>query len=380
MKKLLFIFLALSLMFSACGQLGLEGQVIAPTEPPTATSNPAPTATTVPPTPLPADPTVQCPTPGEGQALYVSRENGYCFLYPAAFSAQPDFLRPAQAVELNGPGLTQGMDTVAVHLTVAANGPANGLDSQSYVEKWLTAYRMDPSQTIQPLSLNGQTAALIDNLPGGMFAQRQAFVVANGFKYQVTLSPRPEDVPQLAETAGQVWDLVAQSLMFFPPATPLPLARPDEVCPKAGADTKLLVDEVQGYCLLYPADFELSPDFPVEIIGGPVLRDTQSWGKVRTSLTLAGYDQPPSELQQPVLPEQIDPSTVQTTTIGGGQAVIYDFVGGPWRQRTADILVNNSRYTMVGPWDAEAFPQGVADAQRLWDTVLKSVVFFEKWR
>lgn len=374
MKKLFLLIGALAL--SACGQIRLDGQVIAPTDLPT---QPVASAT-VPPTPLPADPTAQCPTPGAGQALYVSRENGYCFLYPATFSAQPDFLRPAQAVELNGPTLTQGLDTVAVHLTVAATGPADGLDSQGYVEKWLAAYRLGPNLTVQPLTLNGQTAALIDNLPGGMFAQTQAFVVANGFKYQVILSPRPEDIPQLAEAAGQAWDLMMQSLTLFPPTTPVPLARPDEICPTAGADTKLLVDEAQGYCLLYPADFELSPDFPGEIIGGPVLKDTQDWGKVRTSLTLAGYDQPPDQLQQPTLPEQIDPSTVQTTTIGGGQAVIYDFIGGPWRQRTADILINGSRYTLVGPWDAEMFPQGVADAQRLWDTVLNSVVFFEKWR
>ena len=385
MKKVLVLFLlALSLMLSACGQLVLQGQVIAPTERPMPTAgvatNPAPAASVSPTSPT-ANPTAQCPTPGEGQALYVSRENGYCFLYPSAFSAQPDLMRPGQAVDLNGPGITQGQDRAVLHLGVAANGPADGLDSQGYAEKWRTAYRMDPSLTIQSLNLNGQAAALIDNLPGGMFNQRQAFVVANGFKYQVTLSPRPEDVPQLAEEAGQAWGLMVQSLRLFPPATPLPLARPDVVCPKAGADTKLWVNEAQGFCLLYPADFELSPDSPGEIIGGPVLKDTTDWGKVRTSLTLAGYDQPPSQLQKPAPPEaNVDLSTVQTTTVGGGPAVIYDFVGAPWRQRTADILANGSRYTMVGPWDAKMFPQGVADAQRLWDTVIKSIVFFDKWR
>ena len=379
MKKFFFALIALSLMLTACGQIGLQGEVIAPTAPPTATpaavNTPAPTIT-----PLPADPTAQCPTPGEGQALYVSRDNGYCFLYPATFTAQPDFLRPTEAVDISGLGITKGLDTVAIHLTVASNGPADGLDSQGYVEKWLTAYRMDPSLAIQPLNLNGQTATLIEDVPGGMFSQRQAFVVANDFKYQITLTPQPGLVLELTEASEQVWDLMAQSLTLFPPAAPRPLARPAEVCPQPDANTKLLVDEAQGYCLLYPADFELGPDFPGQIIGGPVLRDTQDWGKVRTSLTLAGYDQPPSQLEQPTLPEQIDPNSVQTLTIGGGQAVIYDFTGGPWRQRTADILVNDSRYTMVGPWDAEAFPQGVADAQRLWDTVLNSIVFFGKWR
>jgi hypothetical protein len=50
MKRTLFFLWAVSLMLSACGQLGLEGRVIAPTEPPTATatSNPDPTATALP--------------------------------------------------------------------------------------------------------------------------------------------------------------------------------------------------------------------------------------------------------------------------------------------------------------------------------------------
>ena len=204
MKKPLFsAIFVVSLLLSACGQLGLDGQVIAPTQPPTpvttvaATSLPptsAPTATAV-----PVDPATLCPTPGAGQAQYISHDNGYCFLYPSTFNAQPDFLRPAQAVDLTGAGITQGQDTAVLHLGVASNGAAAGLDSQTYAAKWVTAYRMDPSVTIQPVTFNGQAAALIDDLPGGMFNQRLVFVVANGFKYQVSLSPLPSQVPQLAE-------------------------------------------------------------------------------------------------------------------------------------------------------------------------------------
>ena len=160
-----------------------------------------------------------------------------------------------------------------------------------------------------------------------------------------------------------------------------PLAQPDQLCPKAGPDTKLWVDEAQGFCLLYPADFALSADIPGEIIGSAVLSDTHDWGKVYTSLTLGAYDQPPSQIQKPAPPEtNVDPSTVVTTTIGGANAVTYDIIGAPWRQHTADILFRVSRYTMVGPWDGQVFPRGAADARRLWDTVTKSIVFFEKWR
>ncbi len=393
MKKILLTFgLAGALLLAACGQVGLEGQVLTPTARPSATviaantpavkDTPAPAATDMPAaTPLPADPSAACPKPGEGQALYVSRDNGYCFLYPAALTAQPDFRRPDQAVDLSGPSITYRQDRVVLHLTVYANGPAAGLDSQAYAHQWLSAYRMDPALPIQALTLHGVPAALIDNLPGGMFSQREAFVSANGFKYQLALSPRPEDEPALADAAGQVWNLMLNSLVLFPPARPLPLAQPDQLCPKAGPDTKLWVDEAQGFCLLYPADFALSADIPGEIIGSAVLSDTHDWGKVYTSLTLGAYDQPPSQIQKPAPPEtNVDPSTVVTTTIGGANAVTYDFIGAPWRQHTADILFRVSRYTMVGPWDGQVFPRGAADARRLWDTVTKSIVFFEKWR
>src|SRR4051812_23397817 len=92
--------LAIALSLAGCGQLGLDGRFVAPTQPPTLTAIPTtlplatPVAST---TPAPAEPAAGCPTPSEGQALYVSRENGYCFLYPATFSAQSDFLRPAQS-------------------------------------------------------------------------------------------------------------------------------------------------------------------------------------------------------------------------------------------------------------------------------------------
>ena len=78
--------------------------------------------------------------------------------------------------------------------------------------------------------------------------------------------------------------------------------------------------------------------------------------------------------------DEADLSTLVTTTIGGGNAVLYDFIGAPRRQRTGDILFHASRYTIIGPWDAQVFPQAAADAQRLWDTVTRSIVFFEKWR
>ena len=78
--------------------------------------------------------------------------------------------------------------------------------------------------------------------------------------------------------------------------------------------------------------------------------------------------------------EQIDPTSVQRTTIAGQPAVVYDFTGGPWRQRNAQIVAGDSVYTFVAqPWDPEMFPQAQADVERLWQAATSTVAFFDRW-
>ncbi|HMN27655.1 MAG TPA: hypothetical protein PKE45_05815 [Caldilineaceae bacterium] len=81
------------------------------------------------------------------------------------------------------------------------------------------------------------------------------------------------------------------------------------------------------------------------------------------------------------LSDQIDPDSVMSATISGYPAVVYDFTGGPWRQRNAQILVDHLVYTFVAqPWDAEKFPQALPDVERLWNMANASIAFFDKWR
>lgn len=389
--RLLCLFLGLAVAVAACRPAATPTPTPAVPEPTISAATPthipvdqpAPTATNPPePTSVP-DVAALCPTPGADQALYLSRENGYCFLYPAYFTAQPDFARPQAAVILMGPAENPGaMETIVASLAVAYNGPADGLDSQAYVAKWKSLYQNGADLPTEVVTIGGQAGQMVSDLPGGYAAQRAAFVVAGGFKYQVTVQPQPKDSPALAEHVGRVWDTVTQSLVFFPPADARPAVRPADVCPVATTATQLWINEAGGFCLLYPADYQMDADFMGRIIGGPVLADTTDWGKVQTSITVATYDQPPAALEQALTPptEQIDPASVQSVTIGGAPAILYDFTGGPWRQRTASIVAGTSVYTMVGPWDAQQFPQSVAEAERLWGTVTGSLTFFDKWR
>ncbi len=150
------------------------------------------------------------------------------------------------------------------------------------------------------------------------------------------------------------------------------MVRPEDVCPTETEDSKLVVSLTGGYCLLHPADFAPDPAFPAAIVGGPELGPVEGFDSVRASLAIGSYDlgdQSPEQALQPIS-EQIDPSSLMTTTIGGYPAVIFDFIGGPWRQRNAQILVDDTVYTFVGqPWDAEKYPQALPDVERLWKTV-----------
>ena len=88
-------------------------------QPPSATPSPM-----VPPTETPTpDAAALCPTPDANSSLFLSRENGFCFLYPLGFSLEPDFQRPEEAFALIGPvepGTNQ--ERIRVTLSIAYNG------------------------------------------------------------------------------------------------------------------------------------------------------------------------------------------------------------------------------------------------------------------
>jgi hypothetical protein len=325
-----------------------------------------------------------CPDEVEGTSLYVSSENGLCFLYPSDLHLRPDTRYPNEVIQLLGPPLDpSAMESIALNLSVAYNGPADGLDSAQYAATWLerNAAGLDVLQT--SATIGGQPAVVADNLPG-FGNQRGAFVVANGAKYQLTLMPQPQDVPELAESATRAWDMVMRSLVFFPAQRTDTVVRAADVCPATAADTKLLIDEVGGYCLLYPADFDLDPNLPGAIAGGSELGPFGDFPSLRASLTIGGAyplaDMAPEQVLQPSM-ENNDPNSVVSTTIAGYPAVIYDFVTGPWRQRNAAVVVEDRYYTFViQPWDLDLFPQALPDVERLWQTVSESIAFFDPWR
>jgi hypothetical protein len=308
-------------------------------------------------------------------------------LYPDDFTMQPDVQRPDEVLFLLGPRETDKPKTqeeIAAVLTVAYNGPADGLDSAGYARKWYDLYRAAEGAPYddQQATVGGLPAVVLSNLPG-FAAQRSAFVVANGIKYQITLSPQPEDMPELAEATGRAWGIVTGSIFFFPPQNQRPVIRAEQVCPKESGDLRLYSDQVNGYCFLYPADFAPDPAFPGMVKGGPVLGQWEA-GDIITYValgTLGHFEgQTPRQVLEPRM-DQIDAASVQDATIGGYPAVTFRSLQGPWPSRQAMIVVDGDVYTIVGePWDPQRYPDGVPYLDRLWETVTGSLAFFDPWR
>ena len=384
------ILAAVLLVTQACALVSLE-----PTSPPPPPDLPAEATvsveTSVPPTesapPIETtipDPASACPTPGEGNSLYLSRENGFCFLYPVGFTLQPDWMRPDEALSLIGPAEPgEAMEKITVSLSLAYNGPNDGLDSAAYAGRWLGINYPDGSAPGpgDPATIGGAPAVVVNNLYGP-FPMRVGFVVANGIKYSLMLVPQPEMVLSLSEPANLVWNTVAGSLVFFPPENTRTVVRAADVCPAAGADTLLYQNDRDGYCYLYPSSFTPTPDFPGQVVGGPVVLANADFGEVRTSLTLGTFGYFPGQTPRQVLePRGAIIDSLEDTSMGGHPAVIFRDPGGPWVSKQALIMVDSFAYTIVAqPFEPEAYPDGMPYLNQVWDTVTGSLAFFEPFK
>ena len=394
MTRILLAVLVVTLALTACVAPAV------PAQPVVSTSIPATEVATMTPAPLPAvtpipEPmstsqpsetvappsTADCPTPSESTRLYTSDAEGWCFLYPAALTLQETSPRPHEATFVSAPLDPAAMESMVVRLTASANGPADGMNSGQYASAWLDLNMPGRDPLEKFIDINGQKAAVLDNLPG--YAPEQgAFIVANDRRYQITLSPQIADAGEMAKLAQETWDTVTQSLVFFPPQANYSIIRPQDVCPSASGDATLHTNLNDGFCLLLPAGFAVDPNFTQRFIGGPEMGPVEGFDSVRPSLAVAPFAiGGQTEAALTPISDQIDPASVVSTTIAGNPAVVYDFTGGPWRQRGAQILVGDSIYTIVAqPWDEAKFPQGIADIERLWKSVVDSLAFFTPWR
>jgi len=337
-----------------------------------------------PPIPTPVlDPSSLCPTETGDTKLYLSLRNGFCFLYPAHYELRPDFEPSEDLVTLVGPlADPQAQESIAVRLSVAFNGPSDGMSSEQYAARWREVHQAPSDVPGYAETITGRAGWTLNGLPG-FGLERRTFLIVAGFRYSITLVPLPEDVPVLAQEATLVWQTVTGSLVFFPPQGGQDYVQAEQVCPQETADSRPYISLKDGYCLLYPSDFEPDESFPGSFTGGPVVGVVEGWGEIRTSLTFGTFGAFPGSSAREVLAprlEFIDAASVQDTTMGGAQAVVFRDPREPWASRQAMIVYRDFVYTIVAqPWEPERFPSGIEYLDRVWDTVTDSVAFFNRW-
>jgi hypothetical protein len=334
-------------------------------------------------TAAPINPADICPVPSGDTLSYISAEAGFCLLYPASYRVYTGEALPGLVVGFGGAPLDPtAMEPISVGIEVAYNGPAEGMTSLQYAQKWVELYGEGMVSAPVETMIGGVAAAVVANVPGYL-SQRVGFVVINNARYTISLSPPPEDFPALSGEAAQTWETIIGSIVFFPPTVVLSRIGP-EVCPSPTADTRLHIVEREGYCMLYPADFELEPTFSAGFVGGPVVAVLDTFGELRPELIFGWVGpaggQTPRQAAEGVL-SQADPASVVDVSVNGWPAVQYLYTAGPIPARSAHIVANDQVYTIVNqPYDPTLYPGAIPYLDRVWNTVTQSVTFFDVWR
>ncbi len=184
----LLIALSLSAVFAACTPIMPEAP-----------------AAEAPPSTQPADP---CPTPGEGQLLLRNETDGYCLLYPAAYT-----------LDQTNPGLTDiVVDNVMNHwdprLSIAVSDAA-GQTLEDIAAQLATDYA-PPGFEITPQSITvaGEGAVLLDNLPGQDLNRRVAFL-HGGSLYSLFIAPLGDEGSEVRQQAEMLYQLALESFRFL---------------------------------------------------------------------------------------------------------------------------------------------------------------------
>lgn len=338
-------------------------------------------------TDAPASTIADCPEPGEGTLLYVSEEQGFCLLYPDNYQVNPEWwVAGSNSVAFIGSPLdTSSMEPVLVILRVSFNGPLVHVNTpQEYAAKWQEIYTPFDVSEGTDMTIGGQPATLVRNIPSRL-AEQTAFIIANGYRYTVTIQPQPGDIPDLTAEVEATWATATGSIVFFEPSVTPDYLTAEEVCPQATPDTQLHVNLGGGYCYLVPADAERDEMFESGYTLGPVLGSMEGIGEVRARAVFAAagpaQGQTPRELLAGFIEAGVDETTFEDATIGGAPAVIYVDTRGPIPSRIAQIVARDRVYTFVAnPYPADAFPAASEPIEQLWTTTIESVAFFDPWQ
>jgi hypothetical protein len=326
-----------------------------------------------------------CPEATDSTQLHIAEAAGFCLLAPDDYETQTDYMRPDQAISLFGPPLDESVEPVVVMLRVSSNGPAIDVDdAQSYAERWQQVYLpAGEERPYEAVSAGSEEGILLRGLPSRM-AEMTAFFVVGGYKYTVTVSPQPGDIPLASEAAEEVWSTALNSIVFFPPEEQT-IVRAVDVCPEPTEGAQLVITLREGFCFLYPAEYEPDDLFATGVTGGPVVEDVPNFGDVRARFVIALHqpagDQTVAEHMQAFIDAGVNPDTLVETEIAGYPALTYIDDRGPLPSLSGFVQTDDYLYSLVAnPYDPATYREQSEVIDEIWGMAIDTLAFFDPWQ
>ena len=161
--------------------------------------------------PTPASPVDACPAPTGDLQVLVSDENGYCLLYPAAYST--DFQNYVVINPITGAGDVPGDAWVSITVE-----PAAGRTAAQVADEKIAEVGPGFNITRSDIQIDGEPAVVVDGIPG-QDSSRSVFVSKNEMLYMLIFAPwYPNTVdPSQPTQLEQLYSTVIETLHFFPP-------------------------------------------------------------------------------------------------------------------------------------------------------------------
>jgi len=173
---------------------------------------------------------------------------GFCFLYPEQYQVfQTD---DNSSITLYVRSL---LNTEAPAFSVEYQ-PSDGRSLEEVASQYIADYAF-PETVPQETTLGGEPAVLIDNLPG-QDTSRRVITLHNDVVYQLSVIRIGADYGEVGEEAEALFTQITTSFEFIPVEKDKPLVAGPE-CPTQVEASLLYTNEVVGYCLLLPADYQV---------------------------------------------------------------------------------------------------------------------------
>jgi len=159
------------------------------------------------PTPLPPSCKVS------DQQLFVNLYKSYCFSYPQDVTIQAyEYEKPL----FLGPALDSSIEPLRSRLWIEVTPLAAGVDLKTAVDQFIAGQPLsDPAITRSPMTLGGEPAELLENVPGQLFS-RLVLAVHNDKLYALWFNPVDSSVPIVQPEVERLYQAVTSSFAYLP--------------------------------------------------------------------------------------------------------------------------------------------------------------------